>query len=89
MNRNTARHQASRDRNTWIRGDCALDLWSTLPLVSLVGARRRDRLAEALGALNVRLSKDDVASIEKAVPPDSAAGERYPAQQMIHLDRER
>ncbi|MCX3058632.1 aldo/keto reductase [Streptomyces beihaiensis] len=58
-------------------------------IVPLVGARRRDRLAEALGALDVTLDAGDLASIEEAVPADAAAGERYPAGQMAHLDSER
>lgn len=57
-------------------------------IVPLVGARRRDRLAEALGAL-APLSADALAAIEAAVPKDAAAGERYPAAQMAHLDSER
>jgi aryl-alcohol dehydrogenase-like predicted oxidoreductase len=58
-------------------------------IVSLVGARRRDRLAEALGALEVRLTEADLAAIEQAVPKGAAAGERYAAAQMAHLDSER
>ncbi len=58
-------------------------------VVPLVGARRRDRLAESLGALDVALSADDLARIEAAVPPGAAAGERYPASQMGALDSER
>ncbi|MFJ7160090.1 aldo/keto reductase [Streptomyces sp. NPDC101118] len=57
-------------------------------IVPLVGARRRDRLAEALGALEVRLEPADLAAIEAAVPVGAAAGERYPAAQMAHLDSE-
>ncbi|MFI1968044.1 aldo/keto reductase [Streptomyces cinnamoneus] len=57
-------------------------------IVPLVGARRRDRLTEALGALDVALDADDLAAIEQAVPADAAAGERYPAEQMAHLDSE-
>ncbi|MEV4939020.1 aldo/keto reductase [Streptomyces zaomyceticus] len=57
-------------------------------IVPLVGARRRDRLAEALGALDVTLDAADLAAIEKAVPAGAAAGERYPAAQMAHLDSE-
>jgi aryl-alcohol dehydrogenase-like predicted oxidoreductase len=57
-------------------------------IVPLVGARRRDRLAEALGALDVRLSPSDLAAIEQAVPKGSAAGTRYPAAAMAHLDSE-
>jgi aryl-alcohol dehydrogenase-like predicted oxidoreductase len=58
-------------------------------IVPLVGARRRDRLAEALGALNVNLTPDDLARIERAVPPGAAAGDRYPTPMMAHLDSER
>ena len=58
-------------------------------IVPLVGARRRDRLAESLGALDLRLTADDLARIEAAVPKGSAAGERYPTPLMAHLDSER
>ncbi len=57
-------------------------------IVPLVGARRRDRLAEALGALDVALTPEDLAAIERAVPRDAATGDRYPAAQMAHLDSE-
>lgn len=58
-------------------------------IVPLVGARRVDRLSEALGALQVQLTVDDLAEIEKAVPPGSAAGDRYPTPLMAMLDSER
>jgi len=58
-------------------------------IVPLVGARTRARLAESLGALNVTLSADDLAAIERAVPRDAAAGTRYAEAQMAHLDSER
>ncbi len=58
-------------------------------IVPLMGARRRDRLVEALAALTVKLDADDLAAIERAVPRDSAAGTRYAAAQMNHLDSER
>jgi aryl-alcohol dehydrogenase-like predicted oxidoreductase len=58
-------------------------------VVPLVGARRRDRLAESLGALGLQLSTDDLARVERAVPPGAAAGDRYPAPQMAQLDSER
>lgn len=57
-------------------------------VVPLVGARRRDRLAEALGALDVTLDAADLAAIEEAVPAGAAAGARYPEAQMAHLDSE-
>jgi aryl-alcohol dehydrogenase-like predicted oxidoreductase len=58
-------------------------------IVPLVGARRRDRLTEALGALDVKLSPDDLAALARAVPPDAASGERYPAAALAHLDSEK
>lgn len=58
-------------------------------IVPLVGARRRDRLAEALGALDLNLTADDLAQIEGAVPLDAVAGDRYDAQAMARLDSER
>ncbi|HEY0540847.1 MAG TPA: aldo/keto reductase [Actinoallomurus sp.] len=58
-------------------------------IVPLIGARRRDRLQEALDALDVGLTEDDLTAIEDAVPPGSAAGDRYDAAQMAHLDSER
>ncbi|MDX6349282.1 MAG: hypothetical protein QOF84_4072 [Streptomyces sp.] len=58
-------------------------------IVPLVGARTRQRLSEALGALDSALDADELAAIERAVPSGSAAGERYPAAQMAHLDSER
>ncbi len=57
-------------------------------IVPLVGARRRDRLEEALGALNTALTPADLAKIERAVPKGAAAGERYAPLQMAHLDSE-
>ncbi|MBT2413230.1 aldo/keto reductase [Streptomyces sp. ISL-12] len=56
-------------------------------IVPLVGARTRERLGEALGALDVTLDAADLAAIEEAVPPGAAAGERYPAAQMAHVER--
>ncbi|MFJ1994375.1 aldo/keto reductase [Streptomyces asiaticus] len=58
-------------------------------IVPLVGSRRRDQLAEALGALDVTLDADDLAAIEEAVPADAAAGARYPEAQMAALDSEK
>ena len=58
-------------------------------IVPLIGARSPERLHEALGALQLELGEDEVAAIERAVPPDAVAGERYPEQQMAILDSER
>ncbi|MEU3050944.1 aldo/keto reductase [Streptomyces sp. NPDC006984] len=58
-------------------------------IVPLVGARTRARLSEALGALEVQLTPEDLTAIERAIPAGAASGERYPAAQMAHLDSER
>jgi aryl-alcohol dehydrogenase-like predicted oxidoreductase len=57
-------------------------------IVPLIGARTRHRLTEALGATNVKLSAKDLDAIAQAVPHGAAAGERYAAAQMAHLDSE-
>jgi aryl-alcohol dehydrogenase-like predicted oxidoreductase len=57
-------------------------------IIVLVGARTRERLAEALGAPGLELSADEQAELERAIPADAAAGDRYPAQQMAVLDSE-
>jgi aryl-alcohol dehydrogenase-like predicted oxidoreductase len=54
-------------------------------IVPLVGARTRERLAEALPALDLTLTGEDLAEIEKAVPAGSARGDRYPAAFMSSL----
>ena len=58
-------------------------------IIPLVGARRRDRLNEAIGALEVVLTPGDLAAIEQVVPKNAAAGDRYPTAQMALLDSER
>jgi len=58
-------------------------------IIPLIGARRRDRLEEALGSLDVVLTPQDVAAIELAVPKDAAAGTRYPSAAMAELDSEK
>lgn len=58
-------------------------------IVPLVGARRRDRLTESLGALDVTLTAEDLAQIEQAVPMDAVKGDRYDAHSMQSLDSER
>lgn len=57
-------------------------------IVPLVGARRRDRLKEALGALDVTFTADDLQWIEQAVPVNAVAGDRYPASILAHMDSE-
>lgn len=58
-------------------------------IVPLIGARRRDRLKEALGALALTLTSDDLARIEQAVPLNAVSGDRYDHHGMAALDSER
>jgi aryl-alcohol dehydrogenase-like predicted oxidoreductase len=58
-------------------------------IVPPVGARTRERLDEALGALDVEWTADDLARIEGAVPAGAAAGARYAEPLMAELDSER
>jgi aryl-alcohol dehydrogenase-like predicted oxidoreductase len=57
-------------------------------VVPLIGAKRRDQLASAVRALEVKLSADDLSRIAAAMPADAVAGERYGAALMTHLDSE-
>lgn len=58
-------------------------------IVPVIGARRPDRWAEAIGALDIRFTDAELAAIETAVPVDQVAGDRYAAPQMAMLDSER
>jgi aryl-alcohol dehydrogenase-like predicted oxidoreductase len=58
-------------------------------IIPLIGTKRRDRLAEALQALDMTLGADELAAIEAAVPADAVAGDRYDPAQMTSLDSER
>lgn len=55
-------------------------------IVPLLGTKRRSRLTEALGALDLSLSESDLAAIDAAVPASAVAGTRYEAAQMANLD---
>jgi pyridoxine 4-dehydrogenase len=58
-------------------------------IVPLVGARRRDRLTEAVGALDVKLSSVHLSALNAAFPPGVASGNRYPDSQLVHMDSEK
>ena len=57
-------------------------------IVPLVGTTRRSRLDEAIGAVGLDLTQDDLAAIDRAMPTGAAAGERYDERQMAMLDSE-
>jgi aryl-alcohol dehydrogenase-like predicted oxidoreductase len=54
---------------------------------AIPGTKRRERLDENLGALDVALSKEELAAIDAVFPPDAAAGQRYPEAVMRTIDR--
>ena len=58
-------------------------------IVPLVGARSRERLIEALGALDITLTPADLAQIEATVPPDAVAGSLYSGMVLKMIRQER
>jgi aryl-alcohol dehydrogenase-like predicted oxidoreductase len=58
-------------------------------IVPLIGARSRERLREALKALDVTFSAEDLKRMEQAVPLGAASGERYDKHGMALLDSEK
>jgi aryl-alcohol dehydrogenase-like predicted oxidoreductase len=58
-------------------------------IIPLIGTKRRTRLAEAIAAFDLRLTADELAAIEAAVPAGQVAGTRYDTPQMGALDSER
>jgi aryl-alcohol dehydrogenase-like predicted oxidoreductase len=58
-------------------------------IIPLIGTKRRTRLAEAVAALDLRLTPDELGAIGAAVPGAQVAGTRYDAAQMGALDSER
>jgi aryl-alcohol dehydrogenase-like predicted oxidoreductase len=55
----------------------------------LIGARRRGQLTEALGAVELKLSADDLRRIAQAMPAEAVAGPRYMPAVLSHMDSER
>lgn len=58
-------------------------------IVPVIGARKRAQLTEALGALELKITTEEMAQIEAAIPPEAVAGTRYDEHQMKMLDSER
>ena len=54
-------------------------------VIPIPGTKHKERLAENLGALDVRLSDSEVAEISNAVPKGAVKGTRYPEAQMASL----
>ena len=58
-------------------------------IVPLVGARRPERVAEAIEVSRRGLGAEQLAALEAAIPPDAIEGDRYAPAQMAMLDSER
>jgi len=56
-------------------------------VLAIPGTKKRSRLDENLGALDVVLSPDDLATIDAVFPPEAVAGARYAAASMVHVNR--
>ena len=54
-------------------------------IVPIPGTKRRERLEENLGALDLELSSDDLRLLDEAAPPGFAAGTRYQEEAMQSL----
>ena len=55
-------------------------------VVPIPGTRSRQRLAENAAAAEIRLSDEELAEIDAAMPPSAVAGTRYPEAAMATLD---
>jgi aryl-alcohol dehydrogenase-like predicted oxidoreductase len=55
-------------------------------IVPIPGTKRRRYLEENLGALELRLSPEDLAAIEEAAPPEEVAGARYNPTHMARVN---
>jgi aryl-alcohol dehydrogenase-like predicted oxidoreductase len=56
-------------------------------IVPIPGTKRRKYLEENVGALDVKLSKEDLRRIDEVFPPEAAAGDRYPEHVMALVER--
>jgi aryl-alcohol dehydrogenase-like predicted oxidoreductase len=55
-------------------------------VVAIPGTKRRSYLEENLGALEIELTGEDLAAIERVTPRGSVAGERYTPEHMANVD---
>jgi aryl-alcohol dehydrogenase-like predicted oxidoreductase len=55
-------------------------------IVPIPGTKRRSYLEENAGALDVRLTPQDLAAIEEVAPRKAVAGDRYPPDQMARVN---
>lgn len=58
-------------------------------IVPLLGCRTVAQITEAVGALEIALTPEELTALEAAVPADKVAGARYDKHSMAHLDSEK
>jgi aryl-alcohol dehydrogenase-like predicted oxidoreductase len=58
-------------------------------IVPLLGCRTVAQVEEAIAALEIHLSPEEIEALETAVPAERVAGSRYDKHSMAHLDSER
>jgi aryl-alcohol dehydrogenase-like predicted oxidoreductase len=58
-------------------------------IVPVMGARTREQLKESLGAVEMKLTAEEVTALEAAIPAEAVAGTRYDPGQMRALDSEK
>jgi aryl-alcohol dehydrogenase-like predicted oxidoreductase len=56
-------------------------------IVPIPGTKRRKYLEENVGALDVILTPEDLAQLDRILPPGAASGSRYPEPAMKALNR--
>jgi aryl-alcohol dehydrogenase-like predicted oxidoreductase len=56
-------------------------------VVPIPGTKRRKYLEENAGAAEIRLTSNEVAELEAAIPQDEIVGDRYAAASMTAIDR--
>jgi aryl-alcohol dehydrogenase-like predicted oxidoreductase len=56
-------------------------------IVPIAGTERRQYLEENVGALDIRLSPEELTEIDSLIPPGAAAGSRYSEPGMRAINR--
>jgi aryl-alcohol dehydrogenase-like predicted oxidoreductase len=56
-------------------------------IVPIPGTKHVRYLDENIGALGIKLSREDLDRLDQILPPGAAAGDRYPAQSMASVNR--
>ena len=55
-------------------------------VVPIPGTKRQKYLEQNVEAVNLKLTPEDLARIDRALPPGAAAGQRYPEQAMQRVN---